>query len=59
VVDWKAVEAANKEIMKVCLEVLKGTKQRLPYLKAAPKQKALVGKYAAENGVMNSIRRFQ
>ena len=59
VVDRKAIEAANEEVVKVCSEGPKGAKQRLPYLKAAPKQKALVGKYAAENGVMNSIRRFQ
>ena len=57
-VDRKATEAANEEVTKVPSEG-KGTKQRSPYLKATPAQKALVGKYAAEHGVMNSIRRFQ
>ena len=59
VVDWKAIEAANKEVMKVCSKGPKGVIHRLSYLKAAPKQKAPVGKYAVENGVMHSIRRFQ
>ena len=58
VVDRKAIEAANEEVIKVHSEG-KGAKQRLPYLKATPAQKALVGKYAAEHGVMNSIRRFE
>ena len=58
VVDWKAIEAANEEVTKIRSEG-KGVKQRSPYLKATPAQKALVGKYAAEHGVMNSIRRFQ
>ena len=33
--------------------------KQLPYLKATPAQKALVGKYAAEHIMMNSIRQFQ
>jgi len=59
VVNRKAIEAANEEVIKACSKGSKGAKHRLPYLKAAPKQKALVDKYAADNGVMNSIRRFQ
>ena len=58
VVDWKAIAAANEEVMKICSEG-KGAKQRSPYLKATPAHKALVGKYAAEHGVMNLIRHFQ
>ena len=57
VVNRAAIEAANEEVMKVHTEWL-GAK-RLPYPKASPSQKALVWKYAAEHGVMNSIRRFQ
>ena len=57
VVNRAAIEAANEEVMKVHTEWL-GAK-RLPYLKATPPQKALVGKYAAEHVVMNWIRRFQ
>ena len=58
VVDWKTIEAANEEVTKIRSEG-KGAKQRSPYLKATPAQKALVGKYAAEHEVMNSIRCFQ
>ena len=57
VVNRAAIEAANEEILKVHTEWL-GAK-RLPYLKATPPQKALVGKYATEHVVMNWIRRFQ
>ena len=57
VVNRAAIEAANEEVMKVHTE-WPGAK-RLPYLKATPPQKALVGKYAAEHVVMNWIRRFQ
>ena len=57
VVNRVAIEAANEEVMKVHTEWL-GAK-RFPYPKASPSQKALVWKYTAEHGVMNSIRRFQ
>ena len=40
VVDRKAIEAANEEVMKICSKGPKGAKHRLPYL----------SKYAAENG---------
>ena len=57
VVNRAALEAANEEVLKVHTKGL-GAK-RLPYLKATPAQKALVGKYATEHGVTNSIRRYQ
>ena len=38
----------NKEIN---LVVLKESSKRLPYLKATPEQKAIIGKHAAENKV--------
>ena len=53
VVNQAAIEATNEEVLKVHTKGL-GAK-RMPYLKATPAQKALVGKYAAEHGVMNSI----
>ena len=43
VVNRAAIEAANEEVLKVHTEGV-GAK-RLPYLKAKPAQKALVGKY--------------
>ena len=60
-VNRAAIEAANEEVLKVHTEGLgaKRSRKRLSYLKATPAQKALVGKYAAEHSVMNSIRRFQ
>ena len=58
VVNRKAIETANEEVTKIHSEG-KGAKQQSPYHKATPAQKALVGKYAAEHRVMNSIRRFQ
>ena len=57
VVNRAVIKAANEEVLKVHTEGL-GAK-RSPYLKATPAQKALVGKCAAEHGVMNSIRGFQ
>ena len=32
---------------------------RSPYLKATLEQKAIVGKYALQNGIVNVIRRYQ
>ena len=29
------------------------------YLKATPEQNAIIGKYMAENGIVNSIKHFQ
>ena len=37
VVDRKAIEAANEEVMKVCSKGPKGVKHRLPYLKGSTK----------------------
>ena len=49
------LQHTNKEVTKVCSEG-KGVKQQASYLKATPAQKALVSKYVAEHGVLNSIR---
>ena len=58
VVDREVIEAANEEVMAL-LKADKGVKtKRSPYLKATPTQKALVARYAAENGVANAIRHF-
>ena len=62
VIEREAIEAANQEVT----SVLKADKSKgevnakcAPYLKVAPSQKALVGQYAAKNGVVNAIRHFQ
>ena len=57
VVNWVAIKAANEEVLKGHTKGL-GVKW-LPYLKATPAQKALVGKYTVKHGVMNSTGRFQ
>ena len=62
VIQRGAIETANEEVKSV-LKADKGKGEvngkRAPYLKVAPSQKALVGQYAAENGVVNAIRHFQ
>ena len=62
VIERGAIEAANEEVKSV-LKADKGKGEvngkRGPYLKVAPSQKALVGQYAAENGVVNAKRHFQ
>ena len=52
----EAIREANKEVK---LVVSKESSKRSPYLKATPEQKAIIGKYAAENGIVKSIWRFQ
>ena len=52
----EAIREANKEVK---LVVSKESSKCSPYLKATPEQKAIIGKYAAENGIVRSIQRFQ
>ena len=51
-----AIREANKEVK---LVLSKESSKRSPYLKATGKQKAIIGKYAAENGIVKSIQHFQ
>jgi len=46
-----AIREANKEVSSL---VSKEASKRMPYLEATPEQKAIIGKYAAENGIVNS-----
>ena len=55
-VDSSAIEEANKEVSNVITD--SGGKRK-PYLKLMPEQKATIGKYAAENGIVNAIRHFK
>ena len=55
-VDSSAIEEANKEVSNVITD--SGGK-RNPYLKLTPEQKATIGKYAAENGIVSAIRHFK
>ena len=52
----EAIREANKEVK---LVLSKESSKRSPYLRATGKQKAIVAKYAAENGIVKSIRHFQ
>jgi len=49
-------DAVREEVSSL---VLKEASKRMPYLKATPEQRATTGKYAAENGIVNSIKHFQ
>ena len=53
VLSTSTIEEANKEVKDVLVRE-KGSR-RLPYLKATPEKKAIIGKYAEENGVVNAI----
>ena len=57
VLSTSTIEEANKEVKDVLVRE-KGSR-RLPYLKATPEKKAIIGKYAAEHGVVNAIRRYE
>ena len=57
VLSTSATEEANKEVKDVLVRE-KGSR-RLPYLKATPEKKAIIGKYAAEHRVGNAIRRYE
>ena len=52
-----SIEEANKEV-DICYKTTDKDKKRSPYNYATPEQKAKLGKYAAENGTTNAIRRF-
>ena len=54
VLSTSAIEEANKEVKDV---LVRGKdSRRLPYLKATPEEKAVIGKYTAENRVVNAIQ---
>ena len=55
-VDSSAIEEANKEVTTIIADA--GGKLK-PYLKLTPKQKATIGRYAAENGIVNAIHHFK
>jgi len=57
-VDSTAVEETNVEVTAVLASASAGSK-RAPYLKLTPEQKAIIGKYATEHGIVNAICRFQ
>ena len=57
-VDSTAIEEAYAEVTAALASASAGSK-RAPYLKLTPEQKAIIGKYAAEHGIINAIRRFQ
>ena len=52
-----SIEEANKEV-EASRNSNGGKRRREPYVIVTPEQKARVGKYAAENGTTNAIRRF-
>jgi len=52
----EAIREANKEVK---LVLAKKSSKRSPYLRANGEQKAIIGKYAAENGIVQFIRHFQ
>jgi len=54
-VDSSAIEEGNKEVTTVVTNT--GGKQK-PYVKLTPEQKATIGRYAAENGIVNTICHF-
>lgn len=53
-----AIEEANKEEKDV-LVWEKAAEDWLPYLKATPEKKGIIGKYTAEHGVVNAIQRYE
>ena len=52
----EAIREANKEVKSV---LSKESNKCSPYLRATGKQKAIIAKYTAENGIVKSIRHFQ
>ena len=54
--DSAVIEEANKEVSKL---ITSAGGKRSPYLKVTPYQKATIAKYAAEHGIVNSIRHFK
>ena len=49
-----AIEEANKEVTAVLCDPGK----RHPYLKISPEQKAIIARYAANNGIVKAVRQF-
>ena len=47
------IREVNKEVSSALKE------KRAPYIKATQDQKAVIGRYAADHGVVNAIRRYQ
>ena len=56
-VSTKYIEGANEEVSSILND--DQSNKRSSYFKATPEQKAVIGRYAAESGIVNSIRRFQ
>ena len=54
--DSAVIKEANKEVSKL---ITSAGGKRSPYLKVTPYQKATIAKYAAEHGIVNSIRHFK
>ena len=54
--DNAVIEEANKEVSKL---IMSAGRKRSPYLKVTPHQKAIIAKYAAEHGIVNSIWHFK
>ena len=50
------IKELNKEVESLVNSRAMG--KRLPYLKVTAEQKATLGKYAAEHGIINAIRHF-
>ena len=49
-----AIEEANKEVT----ALLRDPGKRHPYLKILPEQKAIIARYAANNGIVKAVRQF-
>ena len=52
-----AIAAANREVRRITVEANRPRK-RGPYRKYTPVQRAEIGKYSSENGVMSTVRKF-
>ena len=52
------IKELNKEVESLVNSRAMGKRSRLPYLKVTAEQKATLGKYAAEHGIINAIRHF-
>jgi len=55
-VNSSAIKEANKEVTAIVTNT--GGKKK-SYVKLTPEQKAMIGRYAAENGVVNIIDHFK
>jgi len=58
-VDSTAIEEANAEVTSVLASASALGSKRMPYLKLTPEQKAIIGQYAAEHGIVSALHRFQ